>query len=214
MSVKSADAAIEWLKFSAYVVGGIATVYAVWKIYDALAASGGLGSIFKGAGDVAKAAGTAVSDASDITTATTEQAAAFLGFDFSTTDPSTFPGYAVGNWNKMMGSAANPLSPSYKQSTPTSIVNPGPTQVKNWSDTLYNEMGQSAKYLIPGVNPDFNKILAIYEQMPDLDNVNLVYLQCKNDHGFDLAADINGMMISFSDIFKDIIASIILKKSP
>lgn len=197
----TAEKATDWMIFGAKALGLIAGIYAIYWIVDQVASTGGLKDLFKGVGDTASAAGT-----------TLDLGLGALGFDFNNSD-RTFPGYAAGNWNKLMSSAKNPFTASYKPVNPDAVTNPGPTAVKRWSDALYNEMGQHAKYIVPGINPDFNKIITVYEQIPDLDNVNLVYKQSKDDNDFDLALDINGAMISFTDTFKDIIAGIILQKS-
>lgn len=209
----------EWLFFTAKLVGLLAAAYAIYWIVEKVAGAGGLGDLFKGAGDVASAAGKTASSASEVVSAATGTAGNIISGMFGSVhydlDTTKIPGYAPGNWNKMMNSGVNnPFSNSYVPNA-YSHVNPGPTAVQKMAQDLRDALTQPfIPFLGDHVTPMLNAFMAI----PNQDNANLVYLAFPNTTGgllkrppdSDLANF--GFMTNLDDELRDVIASIILSK--
>lgn len=123
-------------------------------------------------------------------------------FGYNTIDTSTIPGYAVGNWNKMMNSGSdNPLSSAYVPQD-SSVTNPGPTAVQNnYVTPLDAAFGTFATNAVAN-------IVGIFQQIPTQDLVNLTYSYEKLLNGRDLALSIQNT----GGTLPDIIASIIMQK--
>ena len=195
----AADNATGWLKFTALglllLMGGYVSYLIVEKL------SGGISSIAASVSDIVQSAG-----------ATSDTILNAAGFSFSGQDASAYPGYKAGNWNKLMAlEVNNPLSNSYK-SSPFSMVNPGPTQVHAWAETIKGQVDPGWLGVLPFVGGNLDTVFNAFQAIPDQDNVNLVYEDIKKNHNFDLATDMSGNIVKVSPTSLDVIASIILSK--
>ena len=157
---------------------------------------------------IAKQGGAAVTSATGAASNTVQGASdiwnGFLGMlGFSQTDPTTIPGYQVGNWQKLMADPKNPFSPAYVPAA-SSVINPGPTSVQNnYATPLYNVFDTM-------FNINTDQALNLFQQMPSRDIVNLAWNYIKILQGMDIAAD---EIVKYGDpAFQDAVATVILNK--
>lgn len=188
----TSDEAIGWLKFTAFLAGGLAAAYAIYWLIDKF------GSGFKQAGE-------AVSDTvGGAAKTTSEVSKVFFGMS-DREILEKWPYYKPGAWATMTSQPKdNPLSTSYDMGTDYfgSKNEPSTTQIVQYSDTIRNLLSY---YVLP---PAADDVIAAFTVIPDKGSIKLTADTYMAVYKTSLQQDLessNGV----ADTTRDIIASYI-----
>jgi hypothetical protein len=191
----------DWTTTATYIVIAAVIGYLVYTIVGAIS------NITKQVGNAASSVATTASSVVQSGASAIDDFFSMLGFNQF--DPTTIPGYATGNWQKLMAQPNNPFTAAYQPSS-NSVINPGPTVVTNsYATPIYNSLYH---WYTP---VDVNTLLGTFNAIPSRDLFNLTWSYLNNGvtgTNFDMVNDPNYGISTLSQAFQDALATIILNK--